>query len=195
MSKALPLGKDNPKLRAAFARHYCLPTQIFDFTSSPRVAINFAANRHWHESQAKTGVMGILDVSRAKDSCACELLDLREFAVAPRAQLQKAFGLIYTAFHEHGFDSLKLPEIADNLGLTWQRFAHLPDDETYLYATKNDIDLMDIPDDPFSGLAQTLVDQFVATHGGFSRKAAQFLSDAVSPVDRRKVDNLILWSA
>jgi len=194
MSKVLPSGETSPKLRGAFARHHCLNTAIFDFTASPHVAINFAANRSWHKDKPRLGEVGILNKQTADNCCACELFDLRSFKDAPRAQKQEAYGLIYTDLDILDFQCLKRPHIANNIGLTWHRFAHLPDDESYLYVTCNDMDLMDIKNDPYALLAQDLIDEYIESRGPFSKKAAQSLSESVSPVNRSKSDNLLLWS-
>jgi hypothetical protein len=97
------------------------------------------------------------------------------------------------AFDLSDFVSLKRPDRAQKLGLKWERFTHLPDDETYLFVIGNDVDLTDINGDPFAERAQDIIDEYVDLRGPFSKKAAQRLSAAVSPVGRSKSDNFARW--
>lgn len=168
MRHALPEHGLSAKLAGAFAQHYGLPTQVFDFTASLEVAINFAANRAGSAAPPQVvGQIGVLDVATALASGRVELFDLRKFEQAPRAQKQSAFGLIYSAFLADDEVDLKVPELASAIGLSWTRFAHLPDDETYLWVTGNDADLMRVVDstgaaDPWADIPLQMIDAFVS---------------------------------
>ena len=139
-----------PKLAGAFAQHYGLPTQVFDFTASAKIAIGFAANRSWHKDYPRFGRMGVLNVATLRASGAAEDFDLRGFSQALRARKQEAFGVIYSRFRPDGFDDLKREDIAKELGLEWLVFGHLPNDESYLRITVSDADLVDPKGDDFA---------------------------------------------
>jgi FRG domain len=189
LSRQLP-----PKLAGAFAQHYGLPTQIFDFTASPNVAISFAANRPWHKSKATIGTIGILDVQLAEQNGSGVFVDLRGFPEALRARRQEAFGMIYGAFDVKDFVDLKRTDIAKKVGLTWQLFGHLPDDEAYLYLVGADEDLLSIQDDVFAGIPEEIVDQFVLTRGPLSDQAAKILAENVPAFMRSPQENCNQWS-
>jgi hypothetical protein len=187
-SKRLP-----PKLAGAFAQHYGLPTQVFDFTASPNVAISFASNRKYHDDRSRIGRIGVLDVSKAERVCA--VYDLRQFPEALRARRQHAFGMIYGAFRADDFVNLKNHEIATQIGLQWTTFAHLPDDESYLYLVGAEEDLVSTVGDEFADVAQEMVDRFVSERGPLSKKAAAILSREVPhEKGRTKGENLALWT-
>jgi FRG domain-containing protein len=184
-----------PKLAGAFAQHYGLPTQVFDFTASPEVAVNFAANRPRHRKPwPKIGQIGILDVATTEASKLAEPFDLRKFPEAIRPQRQHAFGLIYSGFVLDDRVDLKRREIAEPIGLEWRLFAHLPDDETYLYVTGNDMNLEDTDGDRAADIPQQMIDLFIRTRRKLSRPAAEVLSKLVPPVGRSPEENLALWS-
>lgn len=194
MMTPLPSRQLPAQLAGAFAQHYGLPTQVFDFTSSPRVAINFAANRPWHAIKEQIGAIGILDVSVARAHKACTLFDLRPFPEALRARRQEAWGLIHTAFTPSDFEDLKDPAIAQNLGLKWVEFDHLPDDETYLHLVGAATDLTDTAGDSFASLPQEMIDEFVLSSGLLSESAARILSRTIPAMGRSVEANAKRWS-
>ena len=171
------LGEQLPaRLAGAFAQHFGFPTQIFDFTASPDVAIYFASNRITHKNKSEIGTIGILDVEAAEKSKAVVLFDLRRFAQALRARRQDAFGMIYSAFDIEDFTDLKRRDIANRIGLTWQLFAHLPDDETYLYLIGANKDLESKEGDKFADVPEKMIKEYVATSGKpLSPEAAKIL--------------------
>ena len=183
-----------PKLAGAFAQHYGLPTQVFDFTASAKIAIGFAANRHWHKNYPKFGRMGVISVATLRASRAAEMFDLREFRQALRARRQAAFGVIYSRFRPEGFDDLKQEDIAAELGLAWIVFGHLPNDESYLRATGSDEDLVDLEGDAFAETPQNLVDAFVYGEGKIHPEAADILAAEVPAIGRTKAQNAARWS-
>ncbi len=165
MKSMFPSGPLSPRHAAAFAQHYGLPTQMFDFNSSANVAAFFAANRAIHKEKPKIGKMGILNVEKALDSKKCDLYDLQTIPEALRARRQHGFGMIYTGFRPDDRYSLKDEDLATEIGLEWKTFAHLPDDETFLYLIGADEDILSVDGDPFAGLAQEFVDQYVSLNG------------------------------
>jgi len=184
-----------PKLAGAFAQHYGLPTHVFDFTASPKVAVNFAANRPKHDKPwPHHGLLAVLDVARADALDCVELFDLRTFPTAERAIRQQAFGLIYFGFLEDDRVDLKRTEITKQLGLEWLVFAHLPDDESYLYVTNNDIDLEDLIGDNATGIPQELIDLFVLDNGPILPKTAEILSTRVPSPGRSPEENRARWT-
>lgn len=181
-----------PKLAGAFAQHYGLPTQVFDFTASPDVAINFAANRARHRP-ATMGLMGILDVEAAEKSGRVALFDLRGLSDAARPRRQEAFGLIYSGFVQDDFTDLKLRELAGEIGLYWVQFTHLPDDETYLRLVGADQDLEDADGDEAACLPLQFVEQFVEERGPLSLSTAQYLVTALLPEEEHAA-RIMRWS-
>ncbi len=106
------------KHAGAFAQHYHLPTQVFDFTASPTVAINFAANRpHHRRSRSPFGRMAIFDVAIAEQRGHCVIFDLQNFQLAIRPRRQAAFGFIYSGFDPEDRVDLKATRIATAAGL------------------------------------------------------------------------------
>ena len=192
----MPLGDQLPaKLAGAFAQHYGLPTQVFDFTASPRVAVNFAATRAHHpRPHPKLGVIGVLDVERAVSSNRVALFDLTNFAPALRARKQLAFGMIYSAFVADDHVDLKRHDLAEPIGLEWKMFGHLPDDETFLYVTGNDDDFESDEGDVAAGIPQRVVDEFVSRHGRLSAMAATIIAKRIRPIGRTIAENVMLWS-
>lgn len=173
-----------------YAQHYGLPTQIFDFTSSAKIAIAFAANRV--NQAAKGGNIAILDVYTAMQN-GCVIDDLRNNKYAKRAHVQSAFGVLYTGFRADDFYSLKDEIIANNMGLIWVPFVHLENDEAFLKDIGADNDILSTNGDPFAGLAQEFVDEYVKRSGGFSVDAAKLLSEAVPAVNRSEDENFSRW--
>lgn len=195
MTRSFRNGRLPPKQAGAFAQHYGLPTQVFDFTASPNVAINFAANRaSSRRPWPKLGMMGILDVAKAKRSGRAEIFDLRTFDNAIRPQRQAAFGLIYSGFVEDDHVDLKRAIVAEPIGLSWETFAHLPDDESYLFLTGCDDDLVDLKDDLEADIPQEIVDLYVEVHGPLSPMTAKFLAWIVPSPGRSPEENLSRWS-
>ena len=194
MKSLFPSGPLPPRYAAAFAQHYGLPTQMFDFNSSANVAAFFAANRAIHKDRPRIGKMGILDVRKALDSKKCDLFDLRTFPEALRARRQHAFGLIYSGFRSDDRYSIKDKSLADEIGLEWWSFAHMPDDESFLYAIGAEEDLLSTDGDDFAGLAQEFVDQYVAIRGPLSVEAAAIVSSNISPIGRTPEQNRDLWA-
>jgi len=189
------IGGLPPRLAGALAQHYGLPTHVFDFTASPEVAVNFAANRPKHDKPwPNLGLLAVLDVAKADALDCVELFDLRTFPTAERAIRQQAFSLIYFGFLEDDRVDLKRPEITKQLGLEWLVFAHLPDDETYLYVTNNDIDLEDLTGDNATGIPQELIDLFVLDNGPLSPKTAEILSKRVPARGRSPEENRARWA-
>lgn len=174
----------------AYAQHYGLPTQIFDFTASAKVAITFSANRG--KQNAVGGNIAILDVAKALDA-GCLIEDLRNHKFAKRAKVQEAFGMIYNGFRTDDFYSLKDLEIIEKIGLAWVPFTHLENDEDFLHRIGADLDILSVEDDPFANLAQAFVDEYVKHKGHFSEKAAKFLSEEVPNIGRTKNENFDRW--
>lgn len=183
-----------PKLAGAFAQHYGLPTQVFDFTASPKIAIGFAANRSWHKDYPQFGLIGVLNVATLRASGAAEAFDLREFSQALRARKQEAFGVIYNGFQPDGFDDLKREEIAKDIGLEWLVFVHLPNDESYLRITGSDADLVDLTDDVFARVPQDMMDEFVIQKRGVHPEAARVLAQEIPAFERTKAENAARWT-
>jgi len=183
----------HPRMAAAFCQHYGLPTPMFDFTSEPKVAVFFAANRVCHKSKATWGRIGILDVAKARaDTCA--VFDLRNFEPAKRPKLQHGFGLMRAYFGVDDILDLKDPDVAEGMGLRWCEFAHLPDDETFLYVINAESDLLSLADDNAARIPQDLVDQYVGDRGALNTVAARILANEIPPIGRTIEDNFRLWS-
>jgi len=185
----------HPRLGAAFCQHYGLPTCMFDFTSSPEVAVFFAANRLGHKSKATRGRIGVLDVAKARaDSCA--VFDLRHFEPAKRPRLQHGFGLMRAYFGVDDILDLKDPYAAERMGLRWLDFTHLPDDETFLHVIGAEADLLSLEGDSAARIAQDLVDQYVHERGPMGREAARILADEIPAIGsgRTKDGNQRSWS-
>ena len=176
----------------AYAQHYGLPTQIFDFTASAKVAIAFSANRVFHSQKAEGGNVAILDVAKASKS-GCLIEDLRHHKFAKRAKMQEAFGMIYTGFKTHDFYSLKDLELVEEIGLIWVPFAHLENDEDFLHTIGADSDILSVEGDPFANLAQEFVDEYVKQKRHFSEKAAKILSKEIPNIGRTKEENFERW--
>jgi hypothetical protein len=185
----------HPRLGPAFCQHYGLPTHMFDFTSQPEVAVFFAANRLRHKAKAPRGRIALLDVARARaDNFA--VFDLRDFEPAKRPRVQHGFGLMRAYF---GFDDildLKYSDVGDRMGLKWLEFAHLPDDESFLYVVGAETALLSLEGDCAARMPQDLVDQYVRERGPLGRKAASILSDEIPAIGhgRTKGGNKRLWS-
>ncbi|HYC87085.1 MAG TPA: FRG domain-containing protein [Chryseosolibacter sp.] len=177
----------------AYAQHYGLPTQIFDFTSSAKIAIAFSANRHYHSEKAKGGNIAILDVGKALKA-GCLIEDLRHHRFAKRAYMQQAFGMIYTGFKANDFYDLKDPDIVSEIGLIWIPFAHLDDDEAFLASIGANADILSTTEDSYASLAQEFVDEYVKRKGKFSIKAAKILSNEIPAIGRSKAENFSRWS-
>jgi hypothetical protein len=177
---------------AAYAQHYGLPTQIFDFTASAKVAIFFSANRPVHKDRAEAGNMAILDVAKALNA-GCIVEDLRGNQFVKRAKMQEAFGVIYNGFRPDDFYSLKDLEIIERMGLIWVPFAHYSDDEKYLREINAGLDILSVDGDPFADLAQKFVDLYVSLREKFSVKAAKLLSNEVPNVGRTQDENFERW--
>jgi hypothetical protein len=195
MKQPMPSMRLPPKLAGAFAQHYGLPTQVIDFTASPEVAIYFASHKRWHEDRSPVGNLGILDVRQAERDGICAVFDLRQFPQGLRARRQHAFGVIYAAFRIDDLTDLKQADIAEQIGLRWTKFGHLPDDEMYLHLIGANEDLTSTDNDVFAGLAQWMVDEFVAIHGPLSPAAAAILANEVPAIGRNKERNIALWTA
>lgn len=183
----------HPREAAAFCQHYGLPTQMFDFTASADVAVFFSANRRGHRTKASTGRVGILDVRKALAS-ACAVFDLRHFRQAKRPQKQHGFGMMRAYFGEDDILDLKAPDLMASIGLRWVEFAHLHDDETFLYVIGADDDLLSLQDDAAARLPQDLVDQYVSDEGVLIDEVARILSDEIPPLDRTAGENYRRWS-
>jgi hypothetical protein len=194
MSQPFPEKLLKGREAGAYAQHYGLPTQIFDFTSSAKIAMNFAANRSYHRNKALGGHIAILEVDKAlKAGCIVE--DLRGHKYAKRAELQQAFGVIYMGFKVSDIYDLKDPEIIKEIGLTWIPYQHFEDDETFLKQIDAYRDILSTNDDLFAGLAQEFVDEFVMRKGKFSAKAATILASNIPAVSGRTIaGNINLWS-
>lgn len=177
----------------AYAQHYGLPTQIFDFTASAKIAIAFSANRSFHSDKAIAGNIAILDVARALEA-GCIVEDLRNQKFAKRAKIQDAFGVIYTGFIVGDFCSLKDQVIMNKIGLVWVPFSHLENDEEFLRSIEADSDILSVENDPFASLAQEFVDEYVKRNGPFSEKAAQILSGEIPNINRTRDENYKLWT-
>jgi len=194
MSQPFPEKRLKGREAGAYAQHYGLPTQIFDFTSSAKIAMNFAANRSYHKNTALGGHIAILEVDKAlKAGCIVE--DLRGHKYAKRAGLQQAFGVIYVGFKVSDIYDLKDPEIIKEIGLTWIPYQHFEDDEIFLKQIGADKDILSTDGDPFAGLAQEFVDEFVKRKGKFSKKAATMIANNIPVVGGRQIsENISLWS-
>lgn len=103
----------------AFCQHYGLPTALIDFTSSLRVAAQFASAAPVGPSGA--GRIAVLDVERSR-SCS-QIWDFRDLSPT-RAARQRAYGL-YKAGHPDLCD----PDVRRQIGLTWFRFRHDSEDD------------------------------------------------------------------
>lgn len=185
----------HPRLGAAFCQHYGLPTCMFDFTSSPEVAVFFAANRLSHTSKATRGRIGLLDIAKARaDTCA--VFDLRQFAPAKRPRLQHGFGLMRAYFGIDDILDLKDPDIAEGMGLKWLEFTHLPDDEAFLYLVGAEADLLSLDGDSAASMPEDLVDQYIRERGPLNKEASRILSDEIPAIGngRTKDGNQRLWS-
>jgi FRG domain len=183
----------HPREAAAFCQHYGLPTHMFDFTASADVAVFFSANRQVHKHRARVGRVGVLDVRKARDN-ACAVFDLRQFTKAKRPQKQHGFGMMRAYFGEDDILDLKDPDLSRSIGLEWVEFAHLPDDETFLYLVGADDDLLSLQDDAAARLPQDLVDQYVSREGALLDEVARILSGEISPISRTADENYRGWS-
>lgn len=183
----------HPRMAAAFCQHYGLPTPMFDFTSEPKVAAFFAANRVSHKLKATWGRIGILDVAKAQAD-ACAVFDLRSFEPAKRPKLQHGFGLMRAYFGADDILDLKDPRLAEGMGLRWCEFAHLPDDETFLYVINAENDLLSLEGDKAARIPQDLVDQYVGNRGALDTVAAGLLANEIPAIGRTIEDNFHLWS-
>jgi hypothetical protein len=192
MAEVFPSGQVPPRLRGAYAQHYGLPTQIFDFTASPQVATFFACNQRHHRPET-TGSIGVLDVRSALASGLCEIFDIRGFRDAPRAARQNAFGLIFKGFRIDDTIDLKNEEIAKSMGLRWRPFRHLDDDRSLLQRIGIDDRILSTDDDSFAALAQEIVDDFVATRGPLTKEVAAILARDVPAVGRSRDENARRW--
>ncbi len=192
MHQPFPKKELKGREAGAYAQHYGLPTQIFDFTASAKVAIAFSANRVFHSQKAAGGNIAILDVAKALEA-GCLIEDLRNHKFAKRAKMQEAFGMIYNGFRPDDFYSLKDLEIIEEIGLIWVPFAHLENDEYFLHSIGADTDILSVDDDSFANLAQEFVDEYVKHKGKFSEKAAKILSEEVPNIGRSKAENFELW--
>jgi hypothetical protein len=192
-SNALHGWQLHPRDAAAFCQHYGLPTHMFDFTASAKVATFFSANRRSHKTKAKIGRVGILDVRRARAN-ACAVFDLRKFAQAKRPQRQHGFGMMRAYFGEDDILDLKDTSLADSIGLRWVVFAHLPDDETFLHVIDADEDLLSLHEDTAARLPQDLVDQYVSENGPLIDEVARILSGEIPAIGRTVNDNVLRWS-
>jgi len=190
MQQPFPEKELKGREAGAYAQHYGLPTQIFDFTAGAKVAISFSANRG--NQKAVGGNIAILDVAKALDA-GCLIEDLRNHKFAKRAKVQEAFGMIYNGFRADDFYSLKDLEIIEKIGLAWVPFAHLENDEDFLHSIGADLDILSVKDDPFANLAQAFVDEYINRNGHFSEKAAKILSEEVPNIGRTKAENFELW--
>jgi hypothetical protein len=179
---------------AAYAQHYGLPTQVFDFTASLHIAAHFAEGRFGSRSQTATGFIGFLDVQEAQKSGHCELFDLRRHPVAERAKRQEAFGLVYSRFIEDDFVDLKREDIAKPLGLRWVLFRHVPEEAAYVASLKVRKDLLDASTDSFGSIAEDVLDAYVAEYGGVSPKTAEILAMLVPESKRSKGENRHQWT-
>jgi hypothetical protein len=194
MSQPFPEKQLKGREAGAYAQHYGLPTQIFDFTSSAKIAMNFAANRSYHKNKALGGHIAILEVKKALNA-GCVVEDLRGHKYAKRAELQQAFGVIYLGFKVSDIYDLKDPEIIKEIGLTWIPYQHFEDDEIFLKQIGADKDILSTDGDPFAGLAQEFVDEFVKRKGKFSKKAATMIANNIPVVGGRQIsENISLWS-
>jgi hypothetical protein len=183
----------HPREAAAFSQHYGLPTPMFDFTSEPRVAVFFAANRIIHKSKATRGRIGVLDVAKARAD-ACAVFDLRKFKQAKRPQVQHGFGLMRAYIGADDILDLKKSDVAEGMGLSWSEFAHLPDDETFLYVIGAENDLLSLQGDEAAKIPQDIVDQYVRDRGTLNAVTAQILADEIPAFGRTTEDNFRLWS-
>jgi hypothetical protein len=181
-----------PRVGAAFCQHYGLPTWMFDFTCHPDVAVFFSSNRVQHESKAKRGRIGILDVAQALANH-CAIFDLRLFKPAKRPRAQSGFGFMRAHFKHDDILDLKEPNIAAEIGLSWLEFEHLPDDETYLYVIGAESDLMSLEGDKAAQIPQDLVDQYVREKGPLSCEAAAILAEEIPAIGRTQAENCNVW--
>jgi hypothetical protein len=110
MRAPLPEERLDPKLAGAFAQHYGLPTQVFDFTTDIIIATFFGGDSSGPPFASPCGCIAVLDVAKAL-SGPCALFDLRNRPESHRARKQKAFGLIHSGFVVDDFEGLKRPEI------------------------------------------------------------------------------------
>lgn len=105
-------GRADPSVDApsrdaiGYVQHYGFPTTLIDFTSNPLVAAYFA-------SKGRHGLIGVLDVDVATHRA--KIVDLRQHALAQRAQTQHAFAL-------SGYSTdLKTEAARTDLGMRWFR--------------------------------------------------------------------------
>ncbi|WP_354305933.1 FRG domain-containing protein [Pedobacter sp. UYP1] len=194
MQQPFPDKKLIGREAGAFAQHYGLPTQIFDFTSSAKIAMFFAANLAKHTPPALGGNMAILNVERALDA-GCTIDDLRHHSYAKRSCMQSAYGMLYMGFNSEGFYCLKDPEIISKIGLAWCPFVHLENDVAFLNEIGVNMNILSTEGDPFTGLAQEFIDEFVVSRGHLSQEAARILSINVPAVGRSQEENFKRWAS
>ena len=183
-----------PREAAAYGQHYGFPTQVVDFTASLHFAANFAKASFGSPRQTSTGFLGFLDVRQACQSEHCELFDLRQHPTAKRAHKQAAYGLVYSRFIEDGFVDLKRSDIAGPLGLRWLLFRHEPEELDYLEALDVPDDLLDTSADSFAGLAEEMLDMYIAERGRVVPETACILASTIPALSHTKDENLQRWS-
>jgi hypothetical protein len=193
MQKPLPEERLDPKLAGAFAQHYGLPTQVFDFTADIDIATFFAGDALGPPFASPRGSIAVLDVAKAMNGH-CALFDLRNRPESPRAQKQEAFGLIHSGFMVDDFEDLKRPEITDELGLTWFRFGHCPGEHIFLESIGLPSDLLDHTNDAFAVIPQHTVDAYIILNGPILVETATILARDIPNVGRTREENIRRWS-
>jgi FRG domain len=193
MQVPLPKQRLDPKLAGAFAQHYGLPTQVFDFTADISIATFFAGDSSGPPFASPRGCIAVLDVAEALRG-PCALFDLRNRPESRRAQKQKAFGLIHSGFMVDDFEDLKRPEISNKLGLKWLRFGHCPGEHLFLESLGLPIDLLDHTNDEFAIIPQLTVDAYTTLNGPILVETATILARNIPNVGRTREENIQRWS-
>jgi hypothetical protein len=193
MGQPLPDEQLEPRYAGAFAQHYGLPTQVFDFTADLDIAVFFAGDSSGPPFASGCGHIAVLDVSRAEKG-PCDLFDLRGRPESQRAQKQKAFGLIHSGFYSDDFEDLKRPEIKESLGLSWFRFAHCPGEHLFLKSLCLPADLLDYSSDEYASIPQRIIDRFVNIYGPLRTETARILARLVPHIGRDHAQSVQLWS-
>ena len=145
----------------ALLQHYGWPTEIFDFTSSLRVALAFAGSKPVNIAR--------ICVIPYEQSLGGHILDLSGHPWAARAQRQSAFGLVAPP----NLLDLKSGEARIRLGVQWYEFPVTHQEFSFLEPEYQG--LLNPSTDPSAAFLRHHVNEFVEANGPFSPTFTQWL--------------------